>query len=324
VYNRGEVIEMKKILIIILVILAVVSLIGCNQDYLQNYKEAVEKTDGRSQGKESIKISINNDFNQENISQEIIEELNYLKNIEFEVTSSFNESYSKSRAYIKYRGLGYDINLYTSESETLVQIPIINKYIKIDSEDLGFNEDEENNFEGMEELTSKIQSEWLDLLQKEDVVKGKRDLMTTQDGDVKVDKYTISPSEEQLRLFLKKFFAVLRSEEESLKALIQNQNEKVNVEEIVNNLENVIDEFEKITFKNEAYIDVDGYIVKEFISIDLENYDPQPGSNSKISVKVEIENWENEADQTIEIPEVEEKDLIDLDSMENNFESFIK
>lgn len=315
---------MKKILTIILVILAVVSLIGCNQDYLQNYKEAVEKTDRRSQGKESIKISINNDFNQENISQEIIEELNYLKNIEFEVTSSFNESYSKSRAYIKYRGLGYDINLYTGESETLVQIPIINKYIKIDSEDLGFNEDEENNFEGMEELTSKIQGEWLDLLQKEDVVKGKRDLMTTQDGDVKVDKYTISPSEEQLRLFLKKFFAVLRSEEESLKALIQNQNEKVNVEEIVNNLENVIDEFEKITFKNEAYIDVDGYIVKEFINIDLENYDPQPGSNSKISVKVEIENWENEADQIIEIPEVEESDLIDLDSIENNFESFIK
>jgi energy-coupling factor transporter ATP-binding protein EcfA2 len=124
VYNRGEVIEMKKILTIILVILAVVSLIGCNQDYLQNYKEAVEKTDGRSQGKESIKITINNDFNQENISQEIIEELNYLKNIEFEITSSFNEYYSKSRAYIKYRGLGYDINLYTGESETLVQIPI--------------------------------------------------------------------------------------------------------------------------------------------------------------------------------------------------------
>jgi uncharacterized lipoprotein YehR (DUF1307 family) len=197
VYNRGEVIEMKKILTIILVILVVVSLIGCNQDYLQNYKEAVEKTDGRSQGKESIKISINNDFNQENISQEIIEELNYLKNIEFEITSSFNESYSKSRAYIKYRGLGYDLNLYTGENETLVQIPIINKYIKIDSEDLGFNEDEENNFERIEGLTSKIQSEWLDLLQKEDVVKGKRDLMTTQDGDVKVDKYTIITSEEQ-------------------------------------------------------------------------------------------------------------------------------
>ncbi|MBG0765375.1 MAG: hypothetical protein H0S78_10980 [Tissierellales bacterium] len=173
-------------------------------------------------------------------------------------------------------------------------------------------------------MTSKIQSEWLDLLQKEDVVKGKRDLMTTQDGDVKVDKYTISPSEEQLRLFLKKFFAVLRSEEESLKPLIQNQNGKVNVEEIVNNLEDVIDEFEKITFKNEAYIDVDGYIVKEFINIDLENYDPQPGSNSKISVKVEVENWENEAEQIIEIPEVEESDIIDLDSMENNFESFIK
>jgi hypothetical protein len=324
VYNRGEVIEMKKILTIILVILVVVSLIGCNQDYLQNYKEAVEKTDGRSQGKESIKISINNDFNQENISQEIIEELNYLKNIEFEITSSFNESYSKSRAYIKYRGLGYDLNLYTGENETLVQIPIINKYIKIDSEDLGFNEDEENNFERIEGLTSKIQSEWLDLLQKEDVVKGKRDLMTTQDGDVKVDKYTISPSEEQLRLFLKKFFAVLRSEEESLKPLIQNQNGKVNVEEIVNNLEDVIDEFEKITFKNEAYIDVDGYIVKEFINIDLENYDPQPGSNSKISVGVEIENWENEVEQTIAIPEIEESDLIDLDSIDNNFESFIK
>jgi hypothetical protein len=324
VYNRGEVIEMKKIFIIILIILTVVSLIGCNQDYLQNYKEAVEKTDGRSQGKENIKISINNEFNQENISQEIIEELNYLKNIEFEMTSSFNKDYTKSRAYIKYRGLGYDIKLYTSKNQTLVQIPIINKYIKIDSENLGFNEDEENNFEGIKELTSKIQSEWLALLQKEDVVKGKRDLMTTQDGDVKVDKYTISPSEEQLRLFLKKFFAVLRSEQESLKVLGQNQNEVASIEEIVNNLENIIDEFEKITFSNQTFIDVDGYIVKEFINIELENYDPQPGSNSKISVGVEIENWENEVEQTIAIPEIEESDLIDLDSIDNNFESFIK
>jgi hypothetical protein len=315
---------MKRITAVLLAVIIIFTLTGCNQDYLQNYKEAVEKTESRESGKERISIKIENEFNEENISQEIIEELNYLKNIQIETNTSFNKNREEVKLYVKYKGLGYDFNIYTKEEEILLQVPMIGKYIKLDESNFFLENENKENQENIQNLGTKIQNEWLQLLKKEDVVKGKRDVMTTKDGDVKVDKYTINPSEEQLRLFLKKFFAILRSEEENLKLLAENQGEEFNIEEMVNNLEKIVGEFEKITFSSEAYIDIDGYIVKEFVNIDLENYDPQPGSNSKISIKVEIENWENEVEQTIEIPKIEEGDLIDLDSMENNFENFIK
>jgi len=313
---------MKKITAVLLILLTTLFLFGCSQDYLQNYKEAVEKTESREFGKERISIKIENEFNEENISQEILEELNYLKDIQVEVTSSFNESQEESKVYIKYRGLGYDLTVFSSEEEVIIYVPMIGRYIELKEENLGFD-DNIKDLEEVEDLTSKIQKEWFNLLQKENVVKGKKDIMTTKDGDVKVDLYTINPSEEQLRLFLKKIFALLRSEEESLSKLVKSQNNDVDIVNIIDNIEEAFGKFEKITYKNQAYIDIDGYIVKEYIDIVLEDYDPEPGSNSIISVNVEIENWENEVEQVIQIPKVNEEDIIDIDSIDDDFQNFL-
>jgi len=312
---------MKKITAVLLILLTTLFLFGCSQDYLQNYKEAVEKTESREFGKERISIKIENEFNEENISQEILEELNYLKDIQVEVTSSFNESQEESKVYIKYRGLGYDLTVFSSEEEVIIYVPMIGRYIELKEENLGFD-DNIKDLEEVEDLTSKIQKEWLNLLQKENVVKGKKDIMTTKDGDVKVDLYTINPSEEQIRLFLKKIFALLRSEEESLSKLVKSQNNDVDIVNIIDNIEEAFGKFEKITYKNQAYIDIDGYIVKEYIDIVLEDYDPEPGSNSIISVNVEIENWENEEVQNIEIPDVNKEDIIDINKINDDLQIF--
>jgi len=156
-YNKGEVIKMKKITAVLLIFLTTVALFGCSQDYLQNYKEAVEKTESRKFGKERIAIKIENEFNEENISQEILEELNYLKNIQVEVTSSFNESQDESKVYIKYRGLGYDLTIFSSEEQSLIYVPMIGRYIELKEEDLGFD-DNMKDLEELEALTSKIKN----------------------------------------------------------------------------------------------------------------------------------------------------------------------
>ncbi len=313
---------MKKIISVLLILLISVSLFGCSQDYLQNYKEAVEKTESRKSGREWISINIENEFNEENISQEILEELNYLKNIQVEMTSFFNENKDESKLYIKYRGLGYDLTMFSWKEEILIYIPMVGKYIKLEEENLDLDENNEE-LEDLQNIGSRVQKEWLELLKKDDVVKGKKDIMTTKDGDVKVDKYTIEPSEEQLRLFLKKVFAILRSEEENLSKLIQNEDNDINIGNLITNTEKAVEKFEKITFKNETYIDIDGYIVKEYIDVVLEDYDPEPGSNSIIKVDVEIENWENEIEQSIEIPEVNEEDVMNIDSIDDDFQNLL-
>src|SRR6056297_1332088 len=148
-YNKVEVIKMKKNIAILLILLISISLFGCSRDYLQNYKEAVEKTEGRKSGRERILINIENEFNEENISQEILEELNYFKNIQIELISSFNENKNESKLYIKYRGLGYDLTIFSWEEEVLIYIPMIGKYIKLESENLGLDR---NNDEGLGEI----------------------------------------------------------------------------------------------------------------------------------------------------------------------------
>ncbi len=314
---------MKKIVTVILILLITTSLFGCSQDSLQNYKEAVEKTENRKSGREKILINIENEFNENNISQEILEELNYLKNIQIEIASSFNEKKDESKLYIKYGGLGYDLTMFSSDDEILIYIPMISKYVELNEENLGLNEKNNAELKNLQNLSSKIQNEWLELLQKKDVVKGKRDIMTTKDGDVKVDKYTIEPSEEQLRLFFKKTFAILRREKENLIKSSENQNVDVNMANIIENIERTVGKFEKITYKNEAYIDIDGYIVKEYIEVLLEDYDSEPGSSSKISVKVEIENWENEIEQRIDIPKVDEENIMSIDNIDDDFQFFL-
>ncbi|MDW7669102.1 MAG: hypothetical protein SCJ93_09780, partial [Bacillota bacterium] len=131
---------MKKIIAVLLIFLITVSLFGCRRDYLQNYKEAVEKTESRKSGRERISLNIENEFNEENISREILEELNYLKNIQLEMNSSFNENQDESKIYIKYKGLGYDLTMFLSEEEMLIHIPMIGKYIKLDEDKLALDE----------------------------------------------------------------------------------------------------------------------------------------------------------------------------------------
>src|SRR6056297_2359161 len=157
-YNKVEVIKMKKNIAILLILLISISLFGCSRDYLQNYKEAVEKTEGRKSGRERILINIENEFNEENISQEILEELNYLKNIQVEMTTSFNENKDESKLYIKYRGLGYDLTIFSSEEQSLIYVPMIGRYIQLKEEDLGFD-DNMKDLEKLEALTSKIKEE---------------------------------------------------------------------------------------------------------------------------------------------------------------------
>src|SRR6056297_2809313 len=101
-YNKVEVIKMKKNIAILLILLISISLFGCSRDYLQNYKEAVEKTEGRKSGRERILINIENEFNEEIFPKKILKKKNYLKKKKINLFSFLKKKKNERKFYIKY------------------------------------------------------------------------------------------------------------------------------------------------------------------------------------------------------------------------------
>jgi hypothetical protein len=284
----------------------------------------VRKTEDITRGKMSLSIKIDNDFSTEGLSEEAIANLKNFERIEMSLLSSFdnNQRRSINDIYLNLGGMGIDSMVYSNDADAYIRLPMVNEYIRINLDELDMTSSLD--MTGTESLVKRITKEWTELLETENVVKGEKSIMATEDGEVKVTKFTVSPTEDQLRLLLKKMIAILRSEKEALETFVQfaNTDGGLDFDALVRGVEQEIEDMEKITFNSVAYIDIDGYIVKESIEIYFENYDPKPGQVSKRTVVFSQENWDNEMEQNIVIPDISSDNLMDMDEAEGLFTNF--
>ncbi|HBH13185.1 MAG: Uncharacterized protein XD91_0709 [Clostridiales bacterium 38_11] len=314
--------QSMKLLVTVLILM--MSLAGCSTNALLDYKNATQKTDDITRGKMSLSIKIENSFNTQGLSEETISNLKNFEKIEMSMISSFDNDQTKSvnDVYLNQGGMGLDTMIYSVEDFAYIKLPMINGYIKIDLNGLEMTPSIDTS--GTESLIKRITKEWTELLETENVVKGEKSIMPTADGEVKVTIFTVSPTEDQLRLFLKKTISILRSEKDALEKFLQlaNTDDNLDFDTLINGVEVEIEEMEKITFNTVAFIDIDGYIVKESIEIYFENYDPKPGQVSKRTVVISQENWDNEMEQNIVIPDISSDDLLDMNEAEGLFNNF--
>lgn len=299
-------------------------LAGCSTNALSDYNNAVQKTEDITRGKMSLSIKVENSFSIDGLSEEAINELKNFEKIEMSMISTFDNNQSKSinDVYVNFGGMGIDAMIYSTEDNAYIRLPMVNGYLKIDLNELETTPQIDTT--GTESLVRRVTKEWTELLETENVVKGEKSIMTTEDGEVKVTRFTVTPTEDQLRLFIKKVTAIVRSEKDALEKFLQvdNTDDSFNFDTLVSSVEQEIEEMEKITFNSVAFIDIDGYIVRESIEIYFENYDPKPGQVIKRTVVINWENWDNEMDQSIIIPEIAPEELIDMNEAEDLFKDF--
>jgi hypothetical protein len=297
---------------------------GCSTNALLDYNNAVRKTEDITRGKMSLSIKVENTFSTEGLSEEAISNLKKFEKVEMSMISSFDNNQAKSinDVYVNLGGMGIDSMIYSMEDYAYIRLPMLNEYIKINLDELDMTPSMDTS--GTENLVRRVTKEWTELLETENVVKGERSIMTTEDGEVKVTKFTVNPTEDQLRLLIKKIIAIVRSEKDALEKFIQfaNTDGGMDFDTLVSSVEQEIEEMEKITFNSVAFIDIDGYIVKESIEIHFENYDPKPSQVIKRTVVISQENWDNEMEQNIVIPDIAPEDLVDMNEAENLFRNF--
>ncbi|MCT4598382.1 MAG: hypothetical protein N4A50_10960 [Vallitalea sp.] len=308
---------MKKMKIIIGVTVLLTMLTACSTEGLEIYNDASIKTSNESKGKTSCKINMDIDFNTDDLTLEEIRQLNYAKKMIFEITSSYDSSKGKvaSDIYLNLGGVGMDSNYYRNGNEGYVKIPVLNKYIDIDEGKEIVNTKEYGSF------FSTIEESWLELLEEDDVVKGENTIIDTEEGQVKATIVTININEALLKKYAEKITYILM-DSDIINKIVDVNYDSAHKEKLRETLTRTLKKIQFEDFKTLAYIDFDGYLIKEEISMRMKMADANKGEPLAMSISITNENWDIGKEQNIEIPEIKEQliKIEELKNMDNIFE----
>ena len=307
---------------LMMVLLAVLA--GCGNTGLADYKRAAEKTDDITKGQNSAEFSLALDFNTEGLSRETINELNYYTNLSGSFRSAFDRSREEGiyRSYLNLGGLGFDFEIYHNGDEMFAKLPIVGKYMSMDN----LAREADQTAEGRSQIISDdtleaLSAEWVGMLKKEDVFKGKDMVLTTPDGEVRTTIYTITLNDSQVKAFEEKAVSILSGDENLrsyLKSVIEKKEGKPATFDFDKFIGKIIEQVRKDTvesFQYTAYVDIDGYIVNETIEVRIRREAPEKGEPESISFHLDMKNWDINKDQKLEFPVLTEENTIDS----NNF-----
>lgn len=320
---------MKRVLLILLSVLLIISLVACTKNDFDAYVRAVKKTDEIKRGQQSMDLKMSMDFNTEGLSIEEIKDLSYFKNLQSKFNLTFDNDLNTTigRNYFNFGGLGFDVTFYDNGEERFIKMPILGKYLVID-ENLVNNyfEDKEIKKEGKEYISEKtieqLSRKWINTIKREDVFTGKDSVMTTPEGEVKVTEYIIKLTEEQFKKLLTESGDILLNDEK-LKKAIEEYVKKSGKEEYDFNFDEAIGKFREGIEEGEfeglsytAFMDIDGYIVKETIEFNIrfsgEKYERMNG----FEYYLEVNRWDIEKEQEFEFPELTEENIMDTDEID--------
>lgn len=315
----------RRIAAICLMLLLALTMNGCGSNGLADYKNAAEKTGEIKSGQRSGQWNLTMDFDTAGMTQEEIADLNYYQNISGKCQTAFDKDskQSISREYLNLGGLGFDFDLYQYNGETVVKLPIIGKYMKLDEimkqaeeksgSDTETWKDKETKFLSGETVKA-LSEEWVGVLKKEDVFKGKDIVLTTPDGEVKTTVYTITLNDGEVKTLAHNSIDIL-SKDQSLKKNFETMTKKhAMTEDDFNKFllkgKEWIGKYKVERFQYTANVDIDGYIVKETMEFQLKNDSAAKGVPKNIAFKMNSKNWDINKSQKLEFPVLTEENTL--------------
>jgi hypothetical protein len=325
-------IQMKRtIAALCAILLLALTITGCGSNGLEDYKKAAEKTGEIKSGQRSGQWNLTMDFDTVGMTQEEITDLNYYQNISGKCRTAFNKDrkQSISREYLNLGGLGFDFELYQNNGETVVKLPIAGKYVKLDElmkqaaestgSEVKIGQDKETKFLS-DDTVKALSREWLGILDKDDVFKGKDIVITTPDGEVKTTVYTITLNDGQVKTLAQSSINIL-SKDESLKKTVETMTKEkkaISTDEFDKLLlkgKEWIGKYEVEKFRYTAHVDINGSIVNETMEFQLKNDSAAKGVPKNIAFKLDLKNWDINQYQKLEFPILTEENTLRSDDM---------
>jgi hypothetical protein len=294
--------------LILLFLITSLLLVGCISEPFEMYDRAVRNTNNLTSGQMRTTVTINTSTN--NIDLLDDEQATTTETFDFIIYSSFdvNQEIEQYNIYIKSEDVGYDFVIFDLSDEAYLKLPMQSKYLKLSEIISQENIINEANF-NIDQMLTLLSTEWLALLERENVVRGSNTVMAIEDGDVRATKYEIKPSEDQLKDFIKRIITTIEENEEVFEQFIHVPDNQTFSETMIP----WIDNLEQIEFSYQSYIDVDAYIVNEFINLVL--------GDELIStdINIKLEYWDNNGEQNFDLPDFSDDNIIDFEDFENEF-----
>ncbi len=323
----------RKLAMMMVMLLIVLTAAGCGNNGLADYKNAVDKTDQITKGQKSGEFSMTMDFNTEGMKQEDINELNYYKNMSGSFRASFDFSKNQGiyRNYLNLGGLGFDFDLYQNGDAMFVKLPIVGKYMKMDDilKEASLSTEEQSKMISDDTLET-LSAEWVGMLKKEDIFKGKDIVLTTPDGEVKTKVYTITLNDSQVKALAENSINILSEDEnlrtnfEDLMMKREDQTEAVNFDEFVAKIKEHVLQDTLESFQYTAYVDIDGYIVNETIEVIIKREALEKGEPKSIHFNMDLKHWDINKDQKFEFPVLTVENTMKTDDLDQTMPSLFK
>lgn len=313
---------MKKIIIVLLATL--VLLTGCSSDALADYKKAIKKTGDIEKGNMNISSKVSLDFVKEGLSEDKIKTLNYFDEIEFAINTQYDFSDENkkviAKSYYNIGGIGVDSIFYMDDLKMYIKLPIIKGYISLDDiETIGVKN---NSFEeeGFMDFFDPIVDKWNEMLKQEDVFKGKKTYILTEEGQIKTTTYTIDASQEQLKALGDELVKLIKNEN-ILEMFLKNSSfdNEIDKETIISKIE---DHFSRLVlegFNGNAYVDFDGRMIKQEFNIKLGLHDAKKGEPKFLEASFTMEYFNLGEEQIFDFPVIEENEWIDINKKDDQF-----
>jgi hypothetical protein len=271
------------------------------------------------------------DFDTEGMTEEEIKDLDYFRQVEgsFSAISDNEEGKGIYRNYLNLGGIGFDFDMFINGAEAFAKLPVIGKYMKLDSLQQGAVDIKED---GDAELVSRetlegINGIWLGMLRKDDIFKGKNIVLTTPDGEVKTTEYTIKLNDEQIKALAAGSIGLLLKDntlKENYEKLVAKNVEPLKdktFEELLLDMSEKLDTYRIENFTYTAYVDIDGYIVNEKLEFSIKVDNAGEDAVTGVAYKLDIKNWDINKEQKFDFPVLTEENTLDPNRMDENMPS---
>lgn len=299
---------MKKRILVMMVV-ALVLLTGCQSGTdLEAYRAAVEKTDAVISEKSEFKLTINNEFQVKESTPELQKATAYFERMVFSNAARFDETRVQSDFYLNFGGVGFDASYYRVGELEFMKLPLVGKYMKLDQMDQGMAIDSE-----WLALFDPVGEEWLRMMREENVFRGKRHVLSTADGDVKVTRFSIELTDEQIRQLLALIADLIEeNEDEILASGFFGESSQETGHQLTTSIAQSIRSARFEDFVYTSDIDIDGYVMQSEFAGSL-----RVGDNEEMSTRVRVQtlNWGFDQELEFSIPSPEADEWADQDEL---------
>ncbi len=320
----------KKITVYIVILSFTILLTACQTKGLKTYQDAMKNTEAISKAEVIIESEIRTTFNKTGLTIEEEIELSAFESMKTKISTKYDDAEPErveSNIYYIAGAVGIDAAFYVNNGEVIIQIPLINMYMKLD--DIMDDIDEEKSSLSKEPIEiqfdfNEVMKSWLSVFNEENVVVGNNTYIITDEGQVKTTAYSFKLDKEQLKTLKETLL-----EKIDLKILdqlamdyfkeFQFSQEK---EEFKINIEKLLDGFTLTYLEGEAFVDYDNRLIRQSFILYAKGNNPIPGNLKEFQIELTMTYTNLGENQEFDFPKLTEDNVLDKEELNSILDTF--